>query len=118
MDTAMAWLAGKRKSYMAQTVTYSRGEDEVELLATLGSKVFRMPDEYGVDIRIETRDYLITAADLILDGSVVTPNPCDRITESGGEVYEVMSPGADEPHWRYSDAYRRTLRVHTKQVVM
>jgi len=29
-------------------------------------------------------------------------------------VHEVMAPG-DEPNWRFSDAGRSLLRVHTKQ---
>jgi len=118
LNTGLSWLAAKRKAYMSQTVTYSRAADDVEVLATVGRKVFRMPDEYGVEIRIETRDYLITAADLILSGAVVEPQAADRITEAGGQVYEVMSPGNDEAAWEYSDAYRRTLRIHTSQVVI
>jgi len=30
-------------------------------------------------------------------------------------IYEVMAPG-NEPPWRYSDPYRRTLRIHTKLI--
>ena len=30
-------------------------------------------------------------------------------------LYEVMAPGS-EPHFQFSDPYRRTLRIHTKQV--
>jgi hypothetical protein len=49
---------------------------------------------------------------------VVLPQRGDRIRETDGAttyVYEVLAPG-DEPHWHYSDAYRQTLRIHTKQV--
>ena len=31
------------------------------------------------------------------------------------QLYEVMAPGG-EPPFRYSDPYRRTLRIHTKHV--
>jgi hypothetical protein len=30
-------------------------------------------------------------------------------------VYEVMAPGK-EPPWRWSDVYRKLLRIHTKQI--
>ncbi|MBE3123763.1 MAG: hypothetical protein IMZ65_03080, partial [Planctomycetes bacterium] len=46
------------------------------------------------------------------------PERGDRIREpQDGKtfVYEVMAPGK-EPHYRFSDLYRRTLRIHTKQV--
>jgi hypothetical protein len=42
----------------------------------------------------------------------------ERHGEADGDqvfVYEVLAPGG-EPPWRYSDPYRRTLRIHTKHV--
>jgi hypothetical protein len=30
-------------------------------------------------------------------------------------IYEVMAPGK-EPAWRWSDVFRKVLRIHTKQV--
>lgn len=68
-------------------------------------------------LRVESRDYLITTADLMLDGSATLPQRGDCIRETQGSlvfVYEVMAPG-NEPPWRYSDPYRRALRIHTKQ---
>jgi len=75
-------------------------------------------DGGGVLHRVESRDYLILAEHLVLGGRPAIPEPGDQILESAGTttlVYEVMAPGR-EPHWRYADAYRRTLRVHTKQI--
>jgi hypothetical protein len=68
--------------------------------------------------RIESRDFLILAEDLVLDGTVVLPVRGDRIRETqGGKVYvyEVVAPG-NEPCWRYSDPFRKTLRIHTKHI--
>ena len=56
--------------------------------------------------------------DLLLAGVPVLPERGDRIRETQGAttyVYEVMAPGK-EPHYRYSDPYRKTLRIHTKHV--
>lgn len=105
-----------RRAHLSRTVVYRRGAESVEIEATVGSTEFDRTDEYGVVHRIESRDYLVAAADLVLGGDVVTPKAGDRITETGEarvHEYEVMSPG-DEPAWRYSDPQRRTLRVHTK----
>jgi hypothetical protein len=69
-------------------------------------------------VRHESRDFLLLAADLVLDGTSTLPQRGDRIYESQGDqtyVYEVTAP-AKEPCWRYSDPYRKTLRIHTKQV--
>jgi hypothetical protein len=54
----------------------------------------------------------------VLDSNTVLPKAGDQIHESVGAsvfVYEVMAPGA-EPPFRYSDPYRKALRIHTKHV--
>jgi hypothetical protein len=118
LKQASAWLDGMRKAHLSGAVTYSRGKRSVEVQATIGRTVFETADAYGVVERSESRDFLILAADLVLDGQAVLPERGDRIREADGEkvyVYEVMAPGK-EPEWRWSDDYRRTLRIHTKQV--
>jgi hypothetical protein len=118
LDQASAWLDGMRTKYMARTVTYCRGEESVEVQAAVGRTVFETADAYGVVEHSESRDFLILAADLVLDGQAVLPERGDRVRETqDGKtfVYEVMAPGK-EPHYRFSDVYRRTLRIHTKQV--
>ncbi|MEO0513482.1 MAG: hypothetical protein AAF108_11405 [Planctomycetota bacterium] len=107
-----------RRAHLSRTVVYRRGADSVEIEATVGSTAFDRTDEYGVVHRIESRDYLLAASDLVLGGEAVTPKAGDRITETGEarlHEYEVLAPG-DEPAWRYSDPQRRTLRIHTKFV--
>ncbi len=112
------WLDGQRHAHLTQTVRYQRGADFVELAATIGRTEFEQADEYGVLHRIEARDYIIRAADLVLGGETVLPKAGDQICESESgvtQVYEVMAPGG-EPPWRYSDPYRVALRIHTKHV--
>jgi len=118
LEQGASWLENQRTRHMSRTVTYIRGNDGVDLPATIGRTEFEQSDEYGVIHRIESRDFLVRAADLVLGGRAVWPQPGDRIREAVGAqtfVYEVMAPGG-EPPWRYSDPYRRTLRIHTKQV--
>jgi len=118
LDQASAWLDAMRIRHMALPVTYCRGETSVDVLATIGRTVFDTEDSYGVVEHSESRDFLILAADLVLNGQAVLPERGDRIRETqDGKtfVYEVMAPGR-EPHFRFSDVYRRTLRIHTKQV--
>jgi hypothetical protein len=113
-----AWLDGQRHTRLTQTMRYLRGADFVELAATIGRTEFEQADEYGVLHRIEARDYIIRAADLVLGGETVLPKAGDQIRETEGAVthiYEVMAPGG-EPPWRYSDPYRVALRIHTKHV--
>ncbi len=118
LEQGSRWLDRQRRKSMAREVVYSRGSASVTLLATIGRTEFEQTDQYGVVHRIESRDYLVTAEDLVLDGQLTTPKAGDQIRESDGaatRVYAVLAPG-DEPPWRWSDPYRVTLRIHTKAV--
>lgn len=112
------WLEGRRRAYAAGAVTYCRGEQSVIVQATVGTTTFEVETGYGAVERTESRDFLITAADLVLGDAEVLPVRGDQVKELIGSatvIYEVMAPG-DEPPWRYSDPWRKTLRVHTKFV--
>lgn len=118
LEQASAWLETQRTKYTTRQVVYRRGEVWVEVPASIGKTTFELDDGSGAMIRSESRDYLILAAELVLAGTQTLPDRGDRIIEAAGGqefVYEVMAPG-DEPHWRYSDLYRKTLRIHTRQV--
>jgi len=112
------WLQNQRSKFLTRKIVYQRDTASVEVLATVGKTIFRVDTGYGRIERLESRDYLITVADLILDGQVTLPEPGDQVREtedSTSFVYEVMAPG-NEPAYRYSDPYRKTLRIHTKLV--
>lgn len=118
LEQGATWLDDQRHQHMTQTVTYTRGADSVAIAATVGRTEFEQADEFGVIHRIESRDYLVRASDLVLGGGQALPQAGDQIRETDGAtsyVYEVMAPGS-EPAFRYSDPYRKTLRVHTKHV--
>jgi hypothetical protein len=115
---ASAWLEDKRHEHLTSPVTYVRGEASVELQATIGRTIFEQRDDYGVIEKTESRDFLIRTEDLVLEGANTLPERGDQLRATDGAkvyVYEVLAPGK-EPHFRYSDPYRRTLRIHTKQV--
>ena len=112
------WLEAKRTQYASRVVTYARGAQSVEVLATIGKTTFEVDDGYGVLVRHESRDFLILTADLVLDAEQVLPQRGDRIRETQNQtvfIYEVSAPGK-EPCWRYSDPYRKTLRIHTTEI--
>lgn len=118
LETGSNWLEDQRTKHATRTVTYERGIDSAAVSATVGRTVFEVDNGQGVLERIESRDFLMLAADLLLGGSPALPQRGDRIRETQGAttyVYEVMAPGK-EPEWRWSDAYRKTLRIHTKQI--
>ncbi|MCK6485459.1 MAG: hypothetical protein L6R00_15130 [Phycisphaerae bacterium] len=118
LERGSAWLEDQRNRHMTRMVTYQRGGESAELAATIGRTEFEQADEFGVIHRIESRDYLVLTADLMLAGVQTLPKAGDRVRETDGAktfVYEVMAPGS-KPPFRYSDPYRRTLRIHTKHV--
>jgi hypothetical protein len=121
LDQSSAWLEDQRERFISRTVLYQRGADTVEVTASIGRTLFEVDNGQGAAIGTRSRDYLIRAVHLVLAGQQVLPRAGDLIHEMQDGVvfiHQVMAPGdvVDEPVWRYSDPYRRTLRVHTKQV--
>jgi hypothetical protein len=117
--SGLAWLTGQLAAHAAQTVTYARGYDQVDVPATLGAKLLRLDDGMG-GIRLEwtDMDFLIPAADLNFEGAMVTPERGDLVHVTVGydvETYEVR-PFGSEPCWRWSDPNHSMIRVHTKRV--
>ncbi|MBX3363934.1 MAG: hypothetical protein KF866_04140 [Phycisphaeraceae bacterium] len=118
LEQGAAFLDGRRHAHLTRTVTYQRGADSVDLAATVGRTVFEQADESGFIRKVESRDFLVRRADLVLNGSETLPKAGDRVREADGaqtHVYEVMAPGG-EPPYRWSDPYRKVLRIHTKHV--
>lgn len=118
LQQASDWLEEKRTQHASRVVAYTRGAQSVDLPTTIGKTTFEVDDGYGVLVRHESRDFLVLAADLVLAAEQVLPQRGDRIRETQGQqvfVYEVTAPGK-EPCWRYSDSFRKTLRIHTKQI--
>jgi hypothetical protein len=112
------WLEDMRTKHASRLVTYKRGAETIVVSATIGRTVFEIDDGVGVSTQYEARDFLILAQELVLGGEKTLPQRRDRIQETVGDQsieYEVLAPGK-EPCWRYSDPFRKTLRIHTKQV--
>lgn len=113
------WLAGQFRSHLSTSVTYSRTPYSLTILATVGRTAFEVNDDSGGVVEAwESRDYIVSASDLILNAVTTEPARGDRITEEvGGEtrIYEVLAP-AGQPVWRWSDARRYRMRIHTKLI--
>ena len=104
-----AWLERKRSHHCASPVEYRRPPDAKHVRATYGRTRYELSDEAGLTIEAQSWDFLVLAAELGF-----TPEPGDSIV-TGGRRYEVMSLGG-EGCWRWSDPYRETYRIHTKDV--
>jgi len=118
LERASNWLEDQRARFASRVVTYVRGGRTLDVSATIGRTLFEVDDGFGVLVRYEARDFLIQAAELAMDSQPLVPQRGDRIQETQGEktfVYEVTSPGK-EPVCRWSDLFRKTYRIHTKQI--
>ena len=118
LDRGSAFLDDQRHKHMSRTVVYQRGAEAKEVQATIGKTEFEQADDAGLIHRVESRDFLIRAESLDLGAGPTLPRAGDQVRETVGAsvfVYEVNAPGG-QPPFRYSDPYRRVLRIHTKHI--
>jgi hypothetical protein len=97
-------------------ITYCRDNSSLVIMAV---PAISNSDAAGQDVITEyrTRDYLVAASDLVIDGIAFTPQRGDTISETVGDEihsYQVQrSDGGNEQPWRYTDTGRSAIRVHT-----
>ena len=103
------WLESMRETHCSSPVEYRRPPDAVTVSATYGKTDVELADESGLTVRSHVWDFLILA-----DALGWEPEPGDVIV-ADGRRYEVMNLGG-EGCWRWSDPYRQTYRIHTKDI--
>lgn len=116
LQTGVAWLHQQRKSYLAKTVTYRRGNSEVEIAdATRGRTQVNLASEEGVEIASQVDDWIFDPANLVLDGAATLPLIGDEIEETVGSQTFLfrVAKAADGEAWRYTDSTKQAIRVHT-----
>ncbi len=106
------WLEQMRRAALSSQVTYRRGAQEQALSATFGRTQYEVQDESGLLVAAHVTDFLVAAAEF--EPVFGEPQPGDQVVADGA-TYEVLSLG-NQGHWRWSDPYRTTMRIHTKQV--
>ena len=70
--------------------------------------------EYGIEIKITMRDFVLPVVSLLIDGDAIEPRTGDRITE-GDEIFEVQPIDANKPSCELQAGGFEWL-VHTKKV--
>ncbi len=107
------WLEQQRAAHCSSQVTYRREATQLPVAATFGRTRYEVADESGLTVGAQVADFLIAAEDL--GPTFSEPQPGDVIV-ADGRLYEVMALGPDFRGWRWSDPYRTTMRIHTKDV--
>lgn len=70
--------------------------------------------EYGIEIKITMRDFILPVASVVIDGDTLEPRTGDRITE-GTEVFEIQPIDQNKPSVELQAGGYEWL-VHTKKV--
>jgi hypothetical protein len=112
LQTGVEYLLGALSAHVSRTVTYKRGNTQVSLSATLGTSQWDQTNDDGGVYRVESRDYIISAA--TISGGIGLPRSGDLIVDEG-ITYEVLSPGGSQPY-KNLDPFRKGLRIHTKKI--
>ena len=117
LERGSDWLQRMRDMHCSSPVEYRRppAVETVTVNATFGRTEVEIADKGpggGITIDAHVWDFLILAEELVALGE---PEPGDVIVANGRQ-YEVMALGSDVEGWRWSDPFRQTYRIHTKDV--
>ena len=98
------------------TVTITRGVNvSAGFTARRHDRTFgAMGAEYGIEIKITMRDFILPIASVVIGGNTVEPRTGDRITE-GDEIFEIQPPDDKKPSVELQPGGFNWL-VHTKRV--
>jgi len=120
LQTGSTWLNQQREAHMSTTVTYCRGLATATMTATQAATETNVVDDSGVEVRGQVDDWIISVAEMILHDSPAYPQEGDEIRETNGNLEFVfaVTKGPDGKEWRYTDAYRQTMRIHTKRTAI
>jgi len=104
-----AWLEQMRVAHCSSQVVYRRGDTDTAVNATYGETRYEQLDVQGFPIESRAWDFLVAASELGFE-----PQAGDQII-ADGQVYELLPVGGDGV-WRWSDPFRQTYRIHTRQI--
>lgn len=115
MADAAEWLTDQLATNLSQTVSLTRASTT----ATTGVKATKSPILSQQDpqyLNFASCDWIVKASLYIIGGVVVEPQPNDLITESNGDVWQVLNPSETEDGHRPFDPFTNAWRIHTKRV--
>jgi len=93
-----------RGVYVSEEFTARRADREYKAIG----------GEYGIEIKINMRDFILPVATLLIDGDAIEPRTGDRIME-GDEVFEIQPPDLNRPSVELQAGEFEYL-VHTKKI--
>ena len=107
LEAAAKSLRMAQLDAVASDIVYRHGNTAYDVKAVAGKTVFRVQNDCGEYVRMDSRDFIVPAGTFDFE-----PEAGDTVEFKGG-IYEVLAPGG-ESVWRWSDPYKTALRIHTK----
>lgn len=98
------------------TVRFVRGVNvSEEFTARRNDRTHKaMGAEYGIEVRIAMRDFILPVASVVVDGDAVEPRTGDQVKE-GDEVFVIQPPDENTPSVELQAGGYEWI-VHTKRV--
>jgi hypothetical protein len=118
---AVASMFAAIRAVNGRATVYRRGETTLDAVTAVPSEArTQIIDPVSrTQVEVQVRDYLI-AADQLAALTPAEPAEGDQVEDTDLQgvtrVYEVLSPGGDEPAWRWADPDHRHVRLHTKLI--
>lgn len=106
-------------SVAGKTVTLRNGAGQaIELKAVIGSSTFDEEQEDGTVLQVESRDFIVAAADLDWGAGPVKPERDWEIDELIAGTIErfLVNPAPGVRHFERHDPYGYRLRLHTQRI--
>jgi hypothetical protein len=117
LEQGSEWLNDQMRSHASSLVIYRRGSNQVDILAEKGKTEFRVTQN-DMLIDVVSKDFLVSAAELVLGGERVIPQKYDIIVETidGQETYFEVYPFGMEQPYRPCDSFGHRVRIHCRKV--
>lgn len=103
-----------KEIHSLKVIIHRPGNDPETLMASPQETIVEEPQDNGMTIRRQLRDYTCDTADYRIAGAVVEPEYGDYILDlCVGLVCRVISPSADSAVFDYITETRKRIRIHT-----
>lgn len=117
-ETAVAVGCGGGLKINQAAITYTRaGFAAVPMTAAQGKKLFKIQEPGKPVVIVQSVDFLIKVADLLINGTAAEPAVYDEITRVFGtkqRIFKVLPMGKGIPIFDYMDSGQTVYRIHTK----
>ena len=111
----LAWMVDALADSAGETVTLSRASDTTSITAIAVDSGDEASGDKVAKSNYWERQWLVNKGDYEIDSVVVTPQAADRITDSDGDVWELMLSGTRPELVQHAGGYAWVLK--TKRIV-